>query len=116
MAQKEAQDAKSQLKKLEIALEHEKQLKTEVGFVRNVIHAHTHTHNSLSTIQAINKLVQVSFSKPIETRATTSSGDVRKKDRDIRKLKGELQKEADKFNNMIAKYQRELIDIQSVSY
>ena len=29
-AQKEAQDAKNQVKKLEAALEHEKQLKTEV--------------------------------------------------------------------------------------
>ena len=51
----------------------------------------------------------------METRANASSADVRKKDRDIRKLRGELQKESDKFNNMIAKYQRELIDIQSVS-
>lgn len=57
----------------------------------------------------------MSFSKPIESKAVTSSSDLRKKDRDIRKLRGELQKESDKFNNMIAKYQRELIDIQSVS-
>ena len=50
----------------------------------------------------------------MESRVVSSSADVRKKDRDIRKLRGELQKESDKFNNMIAKYQRELIDIQSV--
>lgn len=73
-----------------------------------------YTHYS-AVVQAINKLVQVSFSKPMEARAVSSSADVRKKDRDIRKLRGELQKESDKFNNMIAKYQRELIDIQSVS-
>ena len=34
MAQKEAQDAKKQVKKLEAALEHEKQLKTEVTLTR----------------------------------------------------------------------------------
>lgn len=112
MAQKEAQDAKNQVKKMEAALEHEKQLKTEVTL--------TGIHSKLPCIpypiQAINKLVQVSFSKPMEPRVVSSSGDVRKKDRDIRKLRGELQKESDKFNNMIAKYQRELIDIQSVRY
>lgn len=43
VAQKEAVDAKNQLKKLETALEHEKQLKTEVN-LRNVLHVHTHIH------------------------------------------------------------------------
>ena len=51
----------------------------------------------------------------METQAVTSSAEMRKKDRDIRKLKGEMQKESDTLNNMIAKYQRELIDVQSVS-
>ena len=44
MAQKEALDAKKQLKKLETALEHEKQLKTEVGLLEVFISlSHTHT-------------------------------------------------------------------------
>lgn len=64
--------------------------------------------------QAINKLVQVSFSKPMEQRAVVSNADIRKKDRDIRKLRGDLQKESDKFKHMIEKYQHELMDIQSV--
>ena len=48
MAQKEAVDAKSQLKKLETPLEHEKQLKTEVD-LRNVSHVHTHTYTHTHT-------------------------------------------------------------------
>ena len=58
--------------------------------------------------------MQVSFSKPMDSQAVSSSADVRKKDRDIRKLHGELQKESDKFNNIITKHQQEMIAMQSV--
>ena len=52
----------------------------------------------------------------MEQRAIVSNADIRKKDRDIRNLRGNLQKESDKFKHMIEKYQHELMDMQSVSY
>ena len=40
----------------------------------------------------------------------------RRQDREIRKLRGELQRESEKFSNMVTKYQKELEDVSSVSY
>ena len=39
----------------------------------------------------------------------------RRQDREIRKLRGELQRESEKFATMVAKYQRELLDVSAVS-
>ena len=44
-----------------------------------------------------------------------SSADILKKDREIHKLRGELQKESEKSKKMIEKYQDEIAAIQSVS-
>jgi len=40
----------------------------------------------------------------------------RRQDREIRKLRGDLQRESDKFSNMVAKYQRELLDVSNVRF
>ena len=42
-------------------------------------------------------------------------GDTRRQDREVRKLRGELQRESEKFSTMVAKYQKELEDVSSVS-
>lgn len=39
----------------------------------------------------------------------------RRQDREIRKLRGELQHETQKFQNMVKKYQKELEDVTTVS-
>ena len=39
----------------------------------------------------------------------------RRQDREIRKLRGELQHETQKFQNMVRKYQKELEDVSNVS-
>ena len=39
----------------------------------------------------------------------------RRQERDLRKLRGELQRESEKFQKMVGKYQKELDDVQGVS-
>ena len=56
---------------------------------------------------------QVMYSRP-PTKAGRSS-EPRRQDREVRKLRGELQHETEKFQNMVRKYQKELEDVQSVS-
>lgn len=58
-------------------------------------------------------LPQVMYERP-PTKSGRSS-EPRRQDREIRKLRGELQHEAEKFQNMVRKYQKELEDVQSVS-
>ena len=53
------------------------------------------------------------YSRP-STKAGRSS-EPRRQDREIRKLRGELQHESEKFQNMVRRYQKELEDVQSVS-
>ena len=52
------------------------------------------------------------YSRP-STKAGRSS-EPRRQDREIRKLRGELQHESEKFQNMVKRYQKELEDVQSV--
>jgi len=61
--------------------------------------------------EAINKLTVVMYERP-PTKSGRSS-EPRRQDREIRKLRGELQHEAEKFQNMVRKYQKELEDVQS---
>ena len=65
-------------------------------------------------VEAINKLTQVMFSRP-PTRTGKNTAEPRRQDREIRKLRHELQRETEKFNNLVAKYQKDLEDVQIVS-
>ena len=64
-------------------------------------------------VEAINKLTQVMFSRP-PTRTGKQTAEPRRQDREIRKLRGELQRETEKFNNLVAKYHKDLEDVQLV--
>lgn len=64
-------------------------------------------------ILSLPPLPQVMYERP-PTKSGRSS-EPRRQDREIRKLRGELQHEAEKFQNMVRKYQKELEDVQSVS-
>ena len=54
------------------------------------------------------------YSRP-STKAGRSS-EPRRQDRELRKLRGELQRESEKFQLMVGKYQKELEDVQIVSH
>jgi predicted nucleic acid-binding Zn-ribbon protein len=64
--------------------------------------------------EAINKLAQVMFSRtPDRGGSSQQSSGSRRQDREIRKLRGELQHETQKFQNMVRKYQKELEDVSN---
>lgn len=65
-------------------------------------------------VEAITKLTQVMYSRP-PTKTGKSTAEPRRQDREIRKLRGELQRETEKLNNLVAKYHKDLEDIQLVS-
>ena len=53
---------------------------------------------------------------PARGGAGQQSSGGRRQDREIRKLRGELQHETQKFQNMVRKYQKELEDVANVSH
>ena len=65
-------------------------------------------------VEAINKLAQVMYSRPPTRGGGHQPSQSRRQDREIRKLRGELQHETQKFQNMVKKYQRELEEVAMV--
>ncbi|KAI5742026.1 hypothetical protein M8J77_002303 [Diaphorina citri] len=67
--------------------------------------------------QAVNKLAEIMNRKDINTtckgKSKASSADVRKKEKECRKLQQELTQEREKFNQVVVKCQKELQELQS---
>uniref|UniRef100_A0A3P8Z8U2 non-specific serine/threonine protein kinase n=1 Tax=Esox lucius TaxID=8010 RepID=A0A3P8Z8U2_ESOLU len=72
---------------------------------------------SISTLslQAVNKLAEIMNRKDmkLDTKKKGSTTDLRKKEKENRKLQLELNQEKDKFNHMAIKYQKELSEMQA---
>uniref|UniRef100_A0A8D8YBQ4 Rho-associated protein kinase let-502 n=1 Tax=Cacopsylla melanoneura TaxID=428564 RepID=A0A8D8YBQ4_9HEMI len=71
----------------------------------------------LLKMQAVNKLAEIMNRKDINStckgKGKASSADVRKKEKECRKLQQELTQEREKFNQMVIKCQKELQELQS---
>jgi Rho-associated protein kinase 2 len=66
--------------------------------------------------QAVNKLAEIMNRKDLNLNPKKEkghSGDMRKKEREFRKLQQELTQEKEKFNQMTLKWQKDLQDIQA---
>ncbi|KAJ8012233.1 hypothetical protein DPEC_G00066560 [Dallia pectoralis] len=72
------------------------------------------TERTLKT-QAVNKLAEIMNRKDmkLDTKKKGSATDLRKKEKENRKLQLELNQEKDKFNGMAIKYQKELGEMQA---
>uniref|UniRef100_A0A6Q2YG08 Rho-associated protein kinase 1 n=1 Tax=Esox lucius TaxID=8010 RepID=A0A6Q2YG08_ESOLU len=72
------------------------------------------TERTLKT-QAVNKLAEIMNRKDmkLDTKKKGSTTDLRKKEKENRKLQLELNQEKDKFNHMAIKYQKELSEMQA---
>uniref|UniRef100_A0A673ZKR5 non-specific serine/threonine protein kinase n=1 Tax=Salmo trutta TaxID=8032 RepID=A0A673ZKR5_SALTR len=69
-----------------------------------------------STIaRAVNKLAEIMNRKDmkLDTKKKGSTTDLRKKEKENRKLQGDLNQEKEKFNHMAIKYQKELSEMQA---
>ncbi|XP_028329141.1 rho-associated protein kinase 1 isoform X2 [Gouania willdenowi] len=71
------------------------------------------TERTLKT-QAVNKLAEIMNRKDmkLDQKKKGSTADLRKKEKEFRKLQAELNLEKDKFNHMAIKYQKELSEMQ----
>lgn len=69
------------------------------------------------THQAVNKLAEIMNRKDmkLDQKKKGSTADLRKKEKENRKLQLELNQEKEKFNHMAIKYQKELSEMQAVS-
>uniref|UniRef100_A0A8C7WI74 Rho-associated protein kinase 1 n=1 Tax=Oncorhynchus mykiss TaxID=8022 RepID=A0A8C7WI74_ONCMY len=72
------------------------------------------TERTLKT-QAVNKLAEIMNRKDmkLDTKKKGSTTDLRKKEKENRKLQVDLNQEKDKFNHMAIKYQKELSEMQA---
>uniref|UniRef100_A0A8C7TGY0 Rho-associated protein kinase 1 n=1 Tax=Oncorhynchus mykiss TaxID=8022 RepID=A0A8C7TGY0_ONCMY len=66
-------------------------------------------------LQAVNKLAEIMNRKDmkLDTKKKGNTTDLRKKEKENRKLQLELKQEKDKFNHMAIKYQKELSEMQA---
>lgn len=65
--------------------------------------------------QAVNKLAEIMNRKDFKIdRKKANTQDLRKKEKENRKLQLELNQEREKFNQMVVKHQKELNDMQAV--
>ncbi|XP_032039214.1 rho-associated protein kinase 1 isoform X2 [Aythya fuligula] len=85
----------------------------EINNIRMHYEKSINTERTLKT-QAVNKLAEIMNRKDFKIdRKKASTQDLRKKDKENRKLQLELNQEKEKFNQMVVKYQRELNEMQA---
>uniref|UniRef100_A0A4W5QQM3 non-specific serine/threonine protein kinase n=1 Tax=Hucho hucho TaxID=62062 RepID=A0A4W5QQM3_9TELE len=70
---------------------------------------------NLVSLQAVNKLAEIMNRKDmkLDTKKKGSTTDLRKKEKEYRKLQVDLNQEKEKFNHMAIKYQKELSEMQA---
>ncbi|XP_069978954.1 rho-associated protein kinase 1-like isoform X1 [Penaeus vannamei] len=73
----------------------------------------------LLKMQAVNKLAEIMARKenlPANRKPKAAAIDLRKKEKECRKLQQELTMERDKFSQMVSKHQKEIQDLQALLY
>ncbi|XP_035172536.1 rho-associated protein kinase 1 isoform X2 [Oxyura jamaicensis] len=85
----------------------------EINNIKMQYEKSINTERTLKT-QAVNKLAEIMNRKDFKIdRKKASMQDLRKKDKENRKLQLELNQEKEKFNQMVVKYQREVNEMQA---
>lgn len=76
-----------------------------------------YNHLPILIYQAVNKLAEIMNRKDmkLDQKKKGNTADLRKKEKENRKLQLELNQEKEKFNHMAIKYQKELSEMQAVS-
>ncbi|XP_071545699.1 rho-associated protein kinase 1 isoform X1 [Panulirus ornatus] len=73
----------------------------------------------LLKMQAVNKLAEIMARRenlPASRKPKASASDLRRKEKECRKLQQELTMERDKYNQMMTKYQKDVQDLQAMLY
>ncbi|XP_057329062.1 rho-associated protein kinase 1 isoform X1 [Microplitis mediator] len=109
---KEKEDAAKRIKELQEQLVKSQSNAEEIDRLSSKLKTET-----LLKEQAINKLTQIvvrkDFSAGGKTKNKPSSADLRKKEKDCRRLQQELTQEREKYGQLAAKWQKDLQDLQA---
>uniref|UniRef100_H0X6A1 Rho-associated protein kinase n=1 Tax=Otolemur garnettii TaxID=30611 RepID=H0X6A1_OTOGA len=85
----------------------------EIGNLKAAYEKNINTERTLKT-QAVNKLAEIMNRKDFKIdRKKANTQDLRKKEKENRKLQLELNQEREKFNQMVVKHQKELNEMQA---
>ncbi|XP_059487935.1 rho-associated protein kinase 2 [Neocloeon triangulifer] len=111
--EKEKENFGSQIKSMQDDLARSVSLKEELERLRNQL-----KQEQLLKTQAVNKLAEIMnrkdlLSKDGRGKNKVSSGDLRRKEKECRKLQQELTQEREKYSQMAMKHQRELQELQA---
>uniref|UniRef100_A0A452RJ68 Rho-associated protein kinase 1 n=1 Tax=Ursus americanus TaxID=9643 RepID=A0A452RJ68_URSAM len=88
-------------------------LNEEISNLKAAFEKNINTERTLKT-QAVNKLAEIMNRKDFKIdRKKANTQDLRKKEKENRKLQLELNQEREKFNQMVVKHQKELNDMQA---
>ncbi|XP_005446239.2 rho-associated protein kinase 1 [Falco rusticolus] len=108
---KENSEISEKIKKQEEEYEIKKE--EEINNIRMHYEKSINTERTLKT-QAVNKLAEIMNRKDFKIdRKKANMQDLRKKEKENRKLQLELNQEKEKFNQMVVKYQKELNEMQA---
>uniref|UniRef100_A0A8C8BR49 Rho-associated protein kinase n=1 Tax=Otus sunia TaxID=257818 RepID=A0A8C8BR49_9STRI len=108
---KENSDISEKMKKQEE--EYKTKKEEEINNIRMHYEKSINTERTLKT-QAVNKLAEIMNRKDFKIdRKKANVQDLRKKEKENRKLQLELNQEKEKFNQMVVKYQKELNEMQA---
>uniref|UniRef100_A0A8B9P6M2 Rho-associated protein kinase n=1 Tax=Apteryx owenii TaxID=8824 RepID=A0A8B9P6M2_APTOW len=108
---KENSEISEKIKKQEE--EYKMKKEEEINNIRMHYEKSINTERTLKT-QAVNKLAEIMNRKDFKIdRKKANMQDLRKKEKENRKLQLELNQEKDKFNQMVVKYQKELNEMQA---
>ncbi|XP_078543570.1 rho-associated protein kinase 1 [Lissotriton helveticus] len=85
----------------------------EINHIKQAYEKSINTERTLKT-QAVNKLAEIMNRKDFKLdKKKASSQDLRKKEKENKKLQLDLNQEKEKFNQMVSKYQKEVNDMQA---
>eukprot|EP00069_Balaena_mysticetus_P002189 bmy_03996T0 len=111
LLRKENEELTDKMRKAEE--EYELKKEEEINNLKAAFEKNINTERTLKT-QAVNKLAEIMNRKDFKIdRKKANTQDLRKKEKENRKLQLELNQEREKFNQMVVKHQKELNDMQA---
>ncbi|XP_061418287.1 rho-associated protein kinase 2-like isoform X2 [Lethenteron reissneri] len=107
------EELNNRLKKMHDEMLHVEEEERDIVLLKAQYEKQLQSERTLKT-QAVNKLAEIMNRKDIRLdRKRGSSTDLKRKEKENRKLQLELNQEREKFNQLVTKYQREVNDMQA---
>ncbi|EEC13851.1 Rho-associated kinase, putative, partial [Ixodes scapularis] len=99
----------------ESALEQERAERAAEAARQEQLQKQLHQERLLKQV-AVNKLAEVMNRKDLAGKGGGKTNDLRRRDRDVRKLQQELTQEREKYSQMVARLQKELAELQAAAH